>query len=136
VSHARQQIREALAARVTGLTTCGTRVFQSRMVPQETLPLLLVTTNDEEINPGTIGDIYERVLSVSVIGLAKATANLDDTLDTIAAEVEVAMSAEYWAELVAINVGFDEMLEKPAGRIELVYRVTYRTASSVPGTIL
>ncbi len=136
MSHARQQIREALAARVTGLTTCGTRVFQSRMVPQETLPLLLVTTNDEEINPGTIGDIYERVLSVSVIGLAKATANLDDTLDTIAAEVEVAMSAEYWAELVAINVGFDEMLEKPAGRIELVYRVTYRTASSVPGTIL
>lgn len=136
MAHARQQIREALAARVTGLTTCGTRVFQSRMVPQETLPLLLVTTNDEEINPGTIGDIYERVLSVSVIGLAKATANLDDTLDTIAAEVEVAMSAEYWAELVAINVGFDEMLEKPAGRIELVYRVTYRTASSVPGTIL
>jgi len=136
MSHARQQIREALAARVTGLTTCGTRVFQSRMVPQETLPLLLVTTNDEEINPGTIGNIYERVLSVRIIGLAKATGSVDDTLDTIAAEVEVAMSAEYWAELVAINVGFDETLEKPVGRIELVYRVTYRTASSVPGTIL
>ncbi len=136
MSHACQQIREALAARVTGLTTCGTRVFQSRMVPQETLPLLLVTTNDEEINPGTIGNIYERVLSVSIIGLAKATGSVDDTLDTIAAEVEVAMSAEYWAELVAINVGFDETLEKPVGRIELVYRVTYRTASSVPGTIL
>ena len=136
MSHARQQIREALAARVTGLTTCGTRGFQSRMVPQETLPLLLVTTNDEEINPGTIGNIYERVLSVSIIGLAKATGSVDDTLDTIAAEVEVAMSAEYWAELVAINVGFDETLEKPVGRIELVYRVTYRTASSVPGTIL
>ena len=136
MSHARQQIREALAARVTGLTTCGTRVFQSRMATQDVLPCLLITTDDEEIKPGTIGNIYQRGLSVRIIGLAEATGTLDDTLDTIAAEVEVAMSAEYWAELVAINVGFDETLEKPVGRIELVYRVTYRTASSVPGTIL
>lgn len=136
MAHARQQIREAIATRVTGLTTCGTRVFQSRMVPQETLPCLLVATNDEEINPGTIGSVYERFLTVSIRGLAKVTSTLDDTLDTIAAEVETAMAAEYWAELTAINVDFDETLDKPAGRIELLYRVTYRTAASVPGTIL
>ena len=55
MAHARQTIREAAATKVTGLTSTSTRVFQSRMVPQETLPCLLVATNDEEINPGTIG---------------------------------------------------------------------------------
>lgn len=136
MSHARQQIRERIAALVTGLTTCGSRVFQSRMVPQESLPCLLVTTNEEEIIPGDIGNVQERILTVSIRGFAKITATVDDTLDTIAAEVENAMVAEYWGELTAINAGFSEELEKPAGSIELIYRLTYRTAAGAPGTIL
>jgi hypothetical protein len=133
--HARQTIREAAATRVTGLTTTSTRVFQSRMAPQETLPCLLVTTNDEEITPGTIANLVERNLELVITGVAKATSNVDDTLDTIALEVETAMSTfTYRNELTRLEVDFDEALEKPAGRIALTYRVNYLTAAGSPGT--
>ena len=138
MSHARQQIREACAALVTGLTTTGSRVFQSRMRPQisANLPCLLVTTNDEEITPGTIGTIYERSLLLSVRGFAMGSATLDDTLDQIATEVETAMFGYYRANLTAIEIGFDDEMEKPVGSIDLRYRVTYHTAAGDPGTLI
>jgi hypothetical protein len=87
MAHARQTIREATATLVTSLTSTGTRVFQSRMVPTAaTLPCLLVTTNDEEIEAGAFEKQLDRRLSVQIIGVAKAaSASLDDALDTIAA---------------------------------------------------
>ncbi|MBK8772501.1 MAG: hypothetical protein IPM06_19045 [Rhizobiales bacterium] len=39
MAHARQAIREAAATLLTNLTTTGSRVFQSRMAPQESLPV-------------------------------------------------------------------------------------------------
>ena len=136
MAHARQTIREAAATRVTSLTTTGANVFQSRMVPQTTaLPCLLVATNDEEIIPGTIGTIVERHLDLVITGVAKAASNVDDTLDTIAAEVETAMASfTYRNELTRLEVDFDEALDKPAGRLMLTYRVTYLTAAGSPGT--
>jgi hypothetical protein len=135
--HARQTIREAAATRVTGLTSTSTRVFQSRIVPQVTLPCLLVTTNDEEIVPGTIGTLAERRMDLVITGVAKATSNVDDALDTIAAEVETAMSSfTYRAELQTLTVDFDEGLEKPVGKVALGYKVTYLTAAGAPGTPL
>lgn len=136
MSHARQQIREACAALVTGLATTGSRVFQSRMAPQDSLPCLLVTTNDEDIAEGAFDAQYERNLSVSVVGLAKAGATLDDTLDQIALEVETAMVANRRFILSGIEVDFDEGLEKPAGRIVLTYRARYFTDAGAPGIIL
>lgn len=132
--HARQTIREAAATLLTGLSSTGSRVFQSRMVPQTTLPCLLVTTNDEEITPGTIANLIERNLDLVVVGVAKASA-ADDALDTIAAEVETAMAGfAYRNELQRIEVDFDETLDKPAGRIALTYRINYITAAGSPGT--
>lgn len=132
--HARQTIREAAATLLTGLSSTGSRVFQSRMVPQTTLPCLLVTTNDEEITPGTIANLIERNLDLVVVGISKASA-ADDALDTIAAEVETAMAGfAYRNELQRIEVDFDEALEKPAGRIALTYRINYITAAGSPGT--
>ena len=137
MAHARQTIREAAATRLTGLTSTGTKVFQSRMVPQESLPCLLVTTNDEEVVPGTIGNIIERRLDLHVTGYAKQSATVDDALDTIAAEVETAMATfSYRNELQGIAVDFDEHLEKPVGMIRLSFLVTYLTATGTPGTPL
>ena len=138
MSHARQQIREQVATLVTGLATTGSRVHQSRMRP-DTLPCLLVTTNDEEIVPGTVGDLRQRMLDLVITGYAKAGDTLDDTLDTIAAEVEVAIDSGYpkdRAELARIEVDFDDSLEKPVGSIALTYRITYFTAAGSPGTLI
>ena len=134
--HARQQIREAVAALVTGLTTTGSRVFQSRMRPQDTLPCLLVTTNDEDVSPGTIGAIYERRLQVVIRGFAKGNSTVDDTLDLIASEVETAMAAYDRAVLDKIEIEFDDELEKPVGMIAITYRLNYFTAAGQPGTLI
>lgn len=135
MAHARQTIREAAATLLTGLTTTGSRVFQSRAVPQESLPFLLITTNDEEIVPGTIGNLIERQMELVVTGYAKQTSTVDDVLDTIAAEVETAMAGfTYRNELTRLEVDFDEAVEKPAGRIVLTFRITYLTAAGSPGT--
>lgn len=134
--HARQTIREAAATLLTGLASTGSRVFQSRMVPQTTLPCLLVTTDAEEIAPGAFEKQLDRRLTLTVVGIAKATSNVDDTLDTIAAEVETALGSDYRYELTGIDVDFDETLEKPAGRIALTYAYRYFTNAGAPGTVL
>lgn len=139
MAHSRQTIREAAATKVTGLTTTSTRVFQSRMVPQESsaLPCLLVTTNDEEVLPGTIHGMQDRRLKLVITGIAKATGSIDDTLDTIAAEVETAMNTfTYRNQLNEIRVDFDESLEKPVGRIDMEFEINYFTTAGTPGTPL
>lgn len=132
MSHVRQQIREACAALVTGLATTGNRVFQSRMLPQDSLPCLLVSTNDESVEGGDIGNLNERRLQLVIRGFAKGNANLDDTLDTIAAEVETAMAPKGYA-LRSVEVDFDDSLEKPVGSIALKFEVLYFTRAGSPG---
>jgi hypothetical protein len=137
--HVRQQIREAVAAAVTGLATTGANVHQSRIKPLAAgLPALLVMTNDEAVDVGTINanPVLERVLEVEVAALAKAASNVDDTLDTIAAEVEAVLGNTTLAGLVdslalsGINVDFDETLDQPAGRLSLRFRAHYFTTAN------
>ena len=53
MAHYRQQIRERVATTLTGLTTTGSNVFQSRVYPIEEnkLPCLLIYTKDETSEP-------------------------------------------------------------------------------------
>ena len=136
--HARRQIRESIAAMVTGLASTGARVHQSRMRPQGAagLPCLLVTTNDEDVSPGTIGNLYERSLTVVVRGFAVGSTTLDDDMDQIALEVETALAAYTNAVLDKLEVDFDDELEKPVGSIAMTYKVSYYTAANSPGTLI
>lgn len=97
-NHARQQLRTALVTRVTGLTTTGPRVFASRMFPMaaDSMPGLIVYTNDESSDDGSLGipRLQHRTVSLSIEGYAKAANGLDDLLDQIAKEVETAISAD------------------------------------------
>jgi hypothetical protein len=142
-THVRRQIREAVATVVTGLTTTGAKVFQSRMVPQDDLPCLLVATNDEDLVRASVDDIFDRGLTVDITGCAKAAANVDDTLDAIALEVETAIAAAgnlgglvKSRELEKIEVGFDDSLEQTVGKIRLQYRMPYFTTAGAPGVSL
>lgn len=133
--HCRRTLRELAASLVSGLTTTGARVHQSRVYPRTAadLPCLLVHTDDEEIGDTSAGP-HDRRLTVVIDGYAQATANLDDTLDQIAYEVEIAMATDSRFRLRRINVDFDESLEKPAGVIRLGYEILYFTNAGDPGT--
>ena len=140
-THARQQIREAVATRLTGLAATGSRVFQSRMRAQKTLPCLLIACGDERIEQG-IQTAQDRSLEIIVTGLAKATANVDDALDAIALQVETAIASAPFTtpncllSLAGIETGFDESLEAPVGEIRLTFKALYFTSAANPGAAL
>lgn len=148
-NHLRQQIREAVATAVTGLTTTGSRVFQSRVYPAQTseLPCLLIFTRSEAAAPTTIHAPkgLERTLQLEIVAVAKAVSDLDDTLDGICKEVEIAV--ETWSiaglggladsiNLVSTEFDLQGTGEKPTGTATLTYELSYFTQANAPDVAL
>ena len=106
MAHLRQSIRERIATVVTGLTTTGSNVFQSRVYPIEDskLPCLLVysTSEDSEVTEMASPRPMTRTLNVVVQGVVGATTP-DDTLDLISKEVEVALAGDVSINSLANN---------------------------------
>lgn len=98
MAHVRKQIRDAIFTACNGLTTTGSNVFRSRVFPleQSKLPALCIFTKSEASEFDTINPPRSvgRVLEVGVEAYVAGIANYDDTLDTIAVEVEEALTAD------------------------------------------
>jgi hypothetical protein len=145
-NHVRQQVREALAALLTGLTTTGARVYQSRLLPLEDaeLPCLLVATNAEQLQVVDIGlnPILERQLNIVVTAVNKVSANLDDTLDTMIKEVEAALNISATANTLAglvkdttlqsIEIEMNADAERPVGHAVMTFSANYYTRAAAP----
>ena len=142
MAHLRQSIRERIATDVTGLTTTGTNVFQSRVYPIEdsSLPCLLVysTSEDSEVTEMARPRPMTRTLNVVVQGVVGATTP-DDTLDLISKEVEVALAGDVSINSLANNsflssteIEFNAEGAKPIGTVILNYVVEYRNLDNNP----
>ena len=142
MAHLRQSIRERIATDVTGLTTTGTNVFQSRVYPIEdsSLPGLLVysTSEDSEVTEMASPRPMTRTLNVVVQGVVGATTP-DDTLDLISKEVEVALAGDVSINSLANNsflssteIEFNAEGAKPIGTVILNYVVEYRNLDNNP----
>ena len=125
-NHVRQQIRERVGTVLTGLTTTGSNVYQSL---------------SETSEPDTMGvqQGVERLLTLAVEGYAKATANLDDTLDTICKEVETAIAGDTKlnnlarnAFLTSTEIQLNGDGEQPIGVATMTFEVNYRTINNAP----
>ena len=146
MSHVRQQIREAAATLLTGLTTTGARVYQSRIytLRDPDLPCLLISTDDEQVvSTGiAINAIQDRSLKLTVRCVSKLVSNLDDLLDTMLAEVETALGNQELGGkceniiLESITVEMNDELEKPVGIATATFNVSYFTATGSPSTAL
>ena len=95
MSHVKQQVREAAVTVLTGLTTTGANVFESRVFPIDpaSLPALSVYTLAEESDPeqATKESIIAAItLAVEVV--AASASDVDDVLDTSQSEIQVALS--------------------------------------------
>ena len=143
MSHVRQQIRERIATNVTGLTTTASRVFQSRVYNLQAteLPGLLVYTTSEQSERDTYISTngLNRVVDVVVEGYAQASSNLDDSLDTISAEVEAAVAADPTCQgacndlaLASTEIEYTGEGDQPIGVIRLTFNCVYRTTSTAP----
>ena len=142
MAHLRQSIRERIATDVTGLSTTGSNVFQSRFYPIEdaSLPCLLVYSTTEDSEPTEMASPrpMTRNLNVVVQGVVSAT-QPDDTLDLISKEVEVALAGDVSINDLAHNsflsgteIEFNSDGATPIGTVMLNYSVEYRNVDNNP----
>lgn len=143
-NHLRRQIREGVALAITSLATTGNRVFQSRVYPTQVaeMPCLLVYTREETVEPETIHAprVLKRNVRLEVVAVAQAAADLDDTLDQICKEVEIALAdpvatlANIAKSIVLTETSFDMQREaqQPTGTATMVYDVEYYTKDNAP----
>lgn len=144
-NHLRRQIREAIASAVTGLTTTSTRVFQDRVYPLERgtgLPGLLVYTLAETSERKSFGapGLMERVLRVQVVAVAEGVSDLDDTLDGICKEVEIALAMPCASlagiaktiTLTSTDIELQGTSVRPVGQAAMTYEVVYMAAENAP----
>ena len=143
MAHKRTSIRNNVTSTLTGLSTTGSNVFETRIYPNELakLPLLNIYSNTETSELSSIGKI-ERNLEIMVEGFAKATANIDEALDTISKEVEVAMANDLTrgghakdtflsnTEYELENIGNQQL-----GVIKMTFNVSYLTTKADPETL-
>lgn len=141
MAHVRQQIRNQIVTTLTGLTTTGSNVFRSRIFPleQTKLPALCIFTKSEAIEFDTIGlpRSINRVLDVGVEAYVIGTANYDNSLDTIAVEVEEAIAVDVTlgglakdAQVTAFEADFSGDGEQPVAVGRFTVTVEYRTAEN------
>ena len=142
-NHVRQQIREYFGTTLTGLTTTGSNVYESRVytLQEDTLPSLVIYTKSESSEPIVIGTdrVMSRELSVVVEAYCKATSDFDDTIDTISKEVEEAIAADRtlgglakdtYVESTEIEYTGDG--EQPVGYVTLTFLTNYYVQETNP----
>lgn len=131
--HVRKTLREAIVTSLTSLTTTGANVFDTRIykLSQDSLPCLVVAAESEEIEELTLGGDLSRVTSFTVTAYARATASIEDTLDLIATEVELAfdpgVSAKYWT-ITETAFEFSGEGDNPTASMTMTFQVLYHTA--------
>ena len=144
-NHVRQQLREAVTAAVTGLSTTGSRVYQSRVYPLDTssLPCLLVTSDGDKSEAITVHSPYqqERATTIRIEGVAKAVSNIDDTLDTISKEVETAIAGSSTAIVKGLiyqgaQIDYDGSGEQPIGKVTMIFAKDLYTLSNAPDVLI
>lgn len=146
MAHVRQQIREAVATAITGLASAAS-VHQSRVYDLEAgdLPAFKVYTLSEGSERDSLSYPRgtRRQLQVVVEAAAKAAADLDDTLDTLCAEVETAIAADISlgglsqdAYLETTQIEFNDGGDQPHGTATMSWVVEYRVRETAPEAVL
>jgi len=135
MTHIRQQIRESLATVISGLTTTGENVYQSRVYPYDILPCLSVYTKEEtaEYDSLSFPRSSRRELLLTIEIRAKESTDVDDKIDQISAEVEAAVSADITLGGISKDIqyqGIDIQLEggtnQPTALGIMNYNIIYR----------
>ena len=146
-NHLRRQIRERAATTLTGLSTTGSNVFQSRVYPMESagLPGLCIYTTEETVEIQSMGGTrnVSRDLTLIVEGYATDSANVDDTLDQIGKEIEIAMSGDITLNdlaqdsyLSSVEITLSGDGSTGIGKITHSYTVVYQNAENAPDAAL
>ena len=142
-NHIRQQLRERAGTVLTGLTTTGSNVFETRIYPLENtnLPALVIYTKNETSEPIVISTnrLMSRELELIVEVYVKQTSNFDDQVDKICKEVEVAISADTTLNglakdcfLQSTEIEYNTEGEQPLSYAVLTFLTNYYVQETTP----
>jgi len=142
-NHIRQQIRERAGTVLTGLTTTGSNVFETRIYPlsNTNLPALAIYTKNETSEPLVISTnrVMSRELELIVEVYVKQTSNFDDQVDKICKEVEIAISADTTLNSLAkdcflqsTEIEYNTEGEQPLSYAVLTFLTNYYVQETAP----
>lgn len=144
-NHLHRQIREATESALGGLTTTGARVYANRLMPMAdaNLPGLRVYADEEDAASLSIHGprLIERRLTLVVECCAKHATILDDTLDQMSKEVEVALASGITVAGTNLPVVYegmsfdDDLTDKPVGIKRLRFSIEYAAMSNAPDVL-
>lgn len=150
--HARKQIRDAVAAGLTGLPTTADRVYVGRTRPlsashEPTLLIYMRSETAERTVQGAPGKVTRRC-TLHIEGRVSMAGVPDDLLDQIAAEIEAGMTAlidfgtarvfgglASNAQMTATEIVAEADGERHIGGVRVEYLVTYRTVEGAPTAV-
>lgn len=149
--HARKQIRDKVWQLLQNLATTADNVFLERGQPLSNggsgglseLPGIVIEIRDEAVVVGTKDTVVkqDRLAELTVLAYAEDE-TVEDTLDQIAAEIEIALLADTHlgglAENIALTGAHKEIGDgnKPNGELRLSFLIRYRTAEGVPTAVI
>lgn len=143
MSHIRTQIRQRLVSNLTGLTTTGSNVYDTRIYPlaENKLPGIAVYTKSESSAyetmspPRTLRKTLVAVIEIYV----KMTSTFDEVLDTIAAEIEAALYGDltqnglaFDTRVVSFEADFGGDADQPLGQGIMQVEIIYPTTEGSP----
>lgn len=145
-NHLHRQIREAVESKLTGLTTTTTNVYANRLQPMSdaTLPGLRIYMDEEDVATATIHTpaLQERSPVLVVEACAKAASGLDDTLDQISKEVEVALAGGITVGSRTLYPAYTgmrfevEQSDKPVGVKRMTFSISYTAMNNAPDVLI
>lgn len=138
MAHIRKLIRDDITTTLTGLTTTGTNVYQTRVYPlaEDKLPGLAIYTSAESTEYVTINPprTQARTLTVNVEVYAKGLSGYDNDLDQIALEVEEALQTDLTrggyakdTRVTAFDADFSGEGDQPVAYATMTVEVDYMT---------
>lgn len=146
MTHARQQIREKVAAILT-TANAAALIAQSRVypLPPNSTTVALIYTNTETIVDTTLTAPRKlnRELILVIEAVARKVSDLDDQLDTLCQTIENAIGNNHTLDglvkdcvLQDTDITHDFSGDAPIGNARMQFRVLYRTAENASQTLI
>lgn len=145
-NHLHKQLRDAILAALTGLATTGARAYATRSQPmaEGNLPGLRIYLDEERAEAQTIHApvMQGREAGLVVEACAKAGSALDDTLDQVSKEVEIALAAGITVAGRSLEVSYTgmsfsvEQLEQPVGVKRMTFSIPFSAMSNAPDVLI
>lgn len=149
MTHARQQIREAVARLLARNPVAWASVTESRIASTRQIwPYLMVFAEGELVEQSTVNDpcIYDRTVTINVAGMLKLpgtgdTYTIEDRMDECAAEIETKLTQSALRDevqignLALINTSMEVILEEDGidhAEVILSYQISYTTQEGSP----